>query len=73
MRTSPLAWLAALLLSAAPATAGAPPKDPLIQAATEGKAYLLAEFVSQTCPTCEEMRPVVHGVLGRYPRLLHQV
>jgi thiol-disulfide isomerase/thioredoxin len=44
-----------------------------VGAATAGKAFVLAEFVSDTCPACEQMRPVVHSVVARHPGLIHQV
>lgn len=57
----------------APRTAAGAPHDPIVGAATSGKAFVLAEFVSETCPACEQMQPVVRSVVGRYPELIHQV
>ncbi len=59
---------AVTLLAAPPASA-----DPLLKAAAAKKAHVLAEFVSATCPACEEMKPVFAEVLRRNPELVHQV
>ena len=48
-------------------------RDPIVGAAVDGKTHVFAEFVSQTCPACEEMGPVVRQVLARHPRVVHQV
>jgi len=64
--------LLALLLLAGPAAAE-PPEDPLVQAAVGGKTHVFAEFISSTCPACDEMRPVVARALTRHPRVVHQV
>jgi thiol-disulfide isomerase/thioredoxin len=47
--------------------------DPIVEAATSGRAFVLAEFGSDTCPACEQMLPVVRSVVARYPDLIHQV
>lgn len=73
------AWVAAwaltlgLVLAALPRPAAGASHDPIVGAATSGKAFVLAEFVSDTCPACEQMQPVVHSVIRRYPDLIHQV
>ncbi len=72
-----LGILVALALSA-PALGGSSPAraetpDPLVAQATAERAYVFAEFVSKTCPVCDEMAPVVREVLGRYPDVRHQV
>lgn len=63
------AWMPAL--AAPPARAAGP--DPITRAATSGKAFVLAEFVSDTCPACEQMQPVVRSVVVRFPHLIHQI
>jgi len=71
----PAVWaalLAAALGWAPPALATEPAPDPAATAAAR-KAYVLAEFVSATCPACEEMSPVVRAVLARHPGVVHQV
>ncbi len=61
------------LLPVAPAAApGAGAPDPAATAVAR-KAFVLAEFVSETCPACDEMSPVVRAVLARHPGVVHQV
>jgi thiol-disulfide isomerase/thioredoxin len=57
---------------AAPAVA-AEPKDPLLAEALEKHTFVLAEFVSKSCPVCREMRPAVEATLLRHRGLGHQV
>jgi len=66
-----LFWLLLGLLLARTSTAGT--EDPILRAAVDGKTYVFAEFVSRTCPACEEMRPLVQQALARHPRVMHQV
>jgi thiol-disulfide isomerase/thioredoxin len=73
------AWLAAgalvlcLGVTVHPRPAAGASHDPIVGAAISGKAYVLAEFVSATCPACEQMQPVVRSVVARHPGLIHQV
>ena len=69
---APLLALLALPLGG-PAPARAETPDPLVTQATGERVYVFAEFVSKTCPVCDEMAPVVREVLGRYPDVRHQV
>lgn len=57
---------------AAPASA-AQPKDPLVAEALGKHTFVLAEFISRTCPVCRDMRPVVEVTLARHPGVAHQV
>jgi len=47
--------------------------DPLVEEAVKNKAYVFAEFVSESCPVCEEMSHVIKSVLGKYPKIIHQI
>lgn len=47
--------------------------DPLIEEAVKKKSYVFAEFISESCPVCEEMGPVIKSVMARYPRIIHQI
>lgn len=64
--------VAAVLLAVAPVSGEEVP-DPIVREATQKKAFVLAEFISQACPACDEMRPVVEALLARHPNLIHQV
>lgn len=57
---------------AAPVFAGEP-KDPLVAEAQGKRAFVLAEFVSRTCPVCRDMRPVVEAALARHRGVVHQI
>ncbi len=71
MKVVPLfALLASILLAG---VASGADDDPIVGAAIRGKTHVFAEFVSRTCPACEEMGPVVRQVLVRHPRVVHQV
>lgn len=48
-------------------------RDPIVDEASRNKSFVLAEFVSQSCPACDEMRPVVNAVLAQHPSVRHQV
>lgn len=58
-----------LLVGASPTHAE---EDLLRSAALNEQRYVLAAFYSDTCPACDEMRPVVSEVLQRYPQVLFQ-
>jgi thioredoxin 1 len=60
----PLLWL--LLAVCAGASDGA---DPLRNEARSRQSYLLVEFVSDSCPSCDEMKPIVDQVLANHPQL----
>ena len=66
-----LLFMVAALSAALPASGANP--DPLVGEATAKKVFVLAEFVSKTCPACEEMRPIVEEVLARHRRVSHQI
>ncbi len=65
--------IAAALLLAVLWAAGARAGDPLVDAARESGRMVLGEFISQTCPACDELKPVLLRVLKRHPEILHQV
>ncbi|MBI5018018.1 MAG: thioredoxin family protein [Deltaproteobacteria bacterium] len=67
-----LGVLAATACLTAPVRA-AEPKDPLIAEAVGKRTFVLAEFVSRTCPACQDMRPVVEAVLARHRGVGHQI
>ncbi len=47
--------------------------DPLVAEATAKKTFVFAEFISKTCPACEEMKPIVDAVLRRTRGVVHRV
>ncbi|GAB4257541.1 MAG: hypothetical protein Kow0092_04490 [Deferrisomatales bacterium] len=65
-------WIALCWIAAAPAAA-AGPGDPLTEDARANRTFVLGEFVSETCPACDEMASVVRAVLEKYPQVHHQV
>jgi thiol-disulfide isomerase/thioredoxin len=65
--------VAVILLFGAAAHGQGSRKDPIVGDATSGRAFVLAEFVSATCPACDEMRPIVDAVLSRHPEVGHQI
>ena len=70
MRCLFVAALAALALGVAPGRAAE--SDPIVAEAVRNKAFVFAEFVSASCPVCDEMRPVVESTLARHPEVGHQ-
>lgn len=68
----PLAMLA-LAAALGGAAWAAEPKDPIVAEALGKQAFVLAEFVSRTCPVCREMRPVVEAAVERHRGVRHQV
>jgi len=68
-----LILLAGVVLTG-PSGAAAPAEpDPLVAEALSTGRPVLGEFVSETCPACDQLRPALEEVLSRYPHIVHQV
>ncbi len=68
-----LILLAGMVL-AGPSGAAAPPEpDPLVAEALATGRPVLGEFVSETCPACDQLRPALEEVLSRHPHIVHRV
>ena len=72
MTTRVAACLLGLALALGPAQIRGE-EDPLEAEARSAGTYVFGEFVSVSCPACEDMRPVIEAVLARHPGLRHQV
>ncbi len=68
-----LILLAGMVL-AGPSAAAAPAEpDPLVAEALATGRPVLGEFVSETCPACDQLRPALEQVLSRHPHIVHRV
>ena len=67
-----VAGLVLAALVGAGAAAGAE-EDPLVAEALSTGRPVLGEFVSETCPACDQLRPALEEVLSRYPHIVHRV
>ena len=47
--------------------------DPIVEEARRSGRPVFAEFVSKTCPACDQLRPVVDRVLERFPDFVHRI
>ena len=48
-------------------------KDPLWAEAVSRHTYVLAEFVSKSCPVCRDMGPVAEAAVTRHIGIVHQI
>ncbi len=53
--------------------AAAAEPDPLVRTAKETGRPVLGEFVSETCPACDQLEPTIEEVLARHPRIVRRV
>ncbi|GEM_PF-770819 len=68
-----LVLLAGVILAGPwPAAAAAEP-DPLVAEALATGRPVLGEFVSETCPACDQLKPALEEVLSRHPHIIRQV
>ncbi len=63
----------ALFLAVGASAWAADGRDALVSEAVSKKTFVFGEFVSKTCPACEEMRPVVAAVLRRFRNIVRRV
>ncbi|GAB4265073.1 thioredoxin family protein [Deferrisoma sp.] len=66
-------WWVVVALVAWTGVAAAAEPDPLVRTAKETGRPVLGEFVSETCPACDQLEPILAEVLARHPHIVRRV